>query len=308
MAFPDPIRPPARVSFIGLGVMGAAMAANIARAGFALTIHTRSRAKAAPLEEAGAAWAPAPADAARGAACVCLCLPDTPDVEAVLFGPGGVAEGVERGAAVVDFSTIAPAPTAAFARRLGDECGAFLLDSPVSGGPGGAKDGTLTCMVGGEAGAFAAAEPVLRAVGRTLTHLGPPGAGQVCKAANQLIISATMQAVAEALALGRKAGLAPEAMRQALLGGSARSFVLENHAKRMIENATAPGFRAELMRKDMRLALGAVRDHRVFAPATALAAQMLEAVVNSGRGGLDASALGALVAELSGLGEAAGGG
>ena len=125
-----------------------------------------------------------------------------------------------------------------------------------------------------------------------ITHLGPPGAGQVCKAANQLIISATMQAVAEALALGRKAGLAPEAMRGALLGGSARSFVLENHAKRMIDNATAPGFRAELMRKDMRLALSAARDHGVFAPATALAAQMLEAVVNSGRGGLDASALG----------------
>ena len=306
MAFPDPIRPPARVSFIGLGVMGAAMAANIARTGFAHAVHTRSRAKAAPLEGAGAAWASDPAGAARGAACVCLCLPDTPDVEAVLFGPGGVAEGVERGA-VVDFSTIAAAPTAAFARRLAEERGAFLLDSPVSGGPGGAKDGTLTCMVGGEAEAFAAAEPVLRAVGRTLTHLGPPGAGQVCKAANQLIISATMQAVAEALALGRKAGLAPEAMRQALLGGSARSFVLENHAKRMIENATAPGFRAELMRKDMRLALSAARDHGVFAPATALAAQVLEAVVNSGRGGLDASVLGALVAELSGLGGPVGG-
>ena len=301
MTSPAPIRPPARVAFIGLGVMGAAMAANIGRAGFALSVHNRSRSKAAALEETGAAWASTPAEAARSAACVCLCLPDTPDVEAVLFGPGGVAEGVERGAVVVDFSTVAAAPTAAFARRLSEERGALLLDSPVSGGPGGAKDGTLTCMVGGEADAFAAAEPVLRAVGRTVTHLGPPGAGQVCKAANQLIISATMQAVAEALALGRKAGLAPEAMRGALLGGSARSFVLENHAKRMIEGATAPGFRAELMRKDMRLALAAARDHGVFAPATALAAQMLEAVVNSGRGGLDASVLGALVAELSGL-------
>jgi 2-hydroxy-3-oxopropionate reductase len=131
--------------------------------------------------------------------------------------------------------------------------------------------------------------------------LGPPGAGQVCKSANQLIIAATVQAVAEALALGRKAGLDPEAMRQALLGGSARSFVLENHAKRINDGVTKAGFRAELMRKDMRLAQQAARDHGVFAPATGLAAQMMEALVNSGRGEMDASSLGALVAELSGL-------
>ncbi len=301
MTAPAPIQPPAPVTFIGLGVMGAAMAANLRRAGFALTVHTRSRAKAAELEAAGATWAGSPAEAARGAACICLCLPDTGDVEAVLFGEGGVAAGLGSGTVVIDFSTIAAAPTAAFARRLSEAHGAFLLDSPVSGGPAGAKEGTLTCMIGGDPAAFAAAEPVLRAVGKTLTHLGPPGAGQVCKSANQLIISATVQAVAEALALGRKAGLDPEAMRLALLGGSARSFVLENHAKRMNAGVTAAGFRAELMRKDMRLAAGAVRDHGVFAPATALAAQMMEALVNAGRGGQDASALGALVAELSGL-------
>ncbi len=297
----QPIAPPAPVAFIGLGVMGAAMAANLLRAGFRLTISSRSRGKASSLEDAGAAWADTPAAAARDAACVALCLPDTSDVEAVLFGPAGVAETVQRGAVVVDFSTIAAAPTAAFADRLARERGAFLLDSPVSGGPAGARDGTLTCMVGGDAGAFAAAEPVLRAVGGKLTHLGPAGAGQVCKSANQLLVAATLQAVAEALALGRKAGLEPEAMRQALLGGSARSFVLENHARRIIEGTTAPGFRAELMRKDMRLALAAARDHGVFAPATATAAQMLEALVNSGRGGMDSSALGELVAELSGL-------
>jgi 2-hydroxy-3-oxopropionate reductase len=297
----DPIQPPAPVAFIGLGVMGAAMAANLQRAGFRLAVSNRSRGKAAVLEAAGATWAESPASAARGAACVALCLPDTADVETVLLGPGGVVETVERGAVVIDFSTIAAAPTAAFAARLAQERGAFLLDSPVSGGPAGARDGTLTCMVGGDADAFAAAQPVLQAVGGKLTHLGPPGAGQVCKSANQLLVAATLQAVAEALALGRKAGLEPEAMRQALLGGSARSFVLENHAKRIIEGTTAPGFRAELMRKDMRLALTATRDHGVFAPATAAAAQMLEALVNSGRGGLDSSALGALVAELSGL-------
>lgn len=299
----DRISPPAPAGFVGLGVMGAAMAANVVKAGFALAVSNRSRGKAEALEAAGARWAATPAEAARGASVIGLCLPDTPDVEAVLFGPGGVAEGVAPGAVVIDFSTIAAAPAAGFARRLLEERGAHLLDSPVSGGPAGARDGTLTCMIGGDAGAFEAARPFLEAVGKTLTHLGPPGAGQVCKSANQLMVAATMQAVAEALALGRKAGLDPDLMRQALLGGSARSFVMENHAKRIIEGTFQPGFRAELMRKDTRLSLAAMRDHGVFAPATAIAAQMMEALVNSGRGGLDSSSLGALVAELSGLKE-----
>ena len=297
----DTVSPPARVAFLGLGVMGAAMAANIAKAGFALSVHNRSRGKAEALEAAGANWAATPAEAARGAAVVGLCLPDTPDVEAVLFGPGGVAEGVAPGTVVIDFSTIAAAPAAGFARRLLEERGAHLLDSPVSGGPAGARDGTLTCMIGGDAGAFERARPYFEAVGRTFTHLGPPGAGQVCKSANQLMVAATMLAVSEALALGRKAGLDPVAMRQALLGGSARSFVMENHAKRIIEGTLQPGFRAELMRKDTRLSLAAMRDHGVFAPSTALAAQMMEALVNSGRGGMDSASLGLLVAELSGL-------
>jgi 2-hydroxy-3-oxopropionate reductase len=297
----ETISPPAPVAFIGLGVMGAAMAANIAKAGFALAVHSRTRDKAAALEAGGARWAATPAEAARGAAFVGLCVPDTPDVEAVLFGPGGVASGVAPGTVVVDFSTISASAAASFAARLA-EAGAALLDSPVSGGPGGARDGTLTCMVGGDAAAFTRAEPVFRAVGRTLTHLGPPGAGQVCKSANQLVVATTMLAVAEALALGRKAGLDPAAMRQALSGGSARSFVMENHAQRMIEGSFAPGFRAELMRKDLRLSAGAMRDHGVFAPATGLTASLLEALVASGRGSLDSASLGALVAELSGLG------
>ncbi len=296
-----PVTPPARVAFIGMGVMGAAMAANILRAGFALSVHTRNRAKAEALEAMGASWAATPAAAAADAALVAMCLPDTPDVEAVLFGADGVAQGIASGAVAVDFSTIAAAPAAGFARRLHAERGAFLLDSPVSGGPGGARDGTLTCMVGGDRDAFAAARPMLEAVGRTLTHLGPAGAGQVCKSANQLIIGTTVLAISEALALGRKAGLDPEAMRQALLGGSARSFAMENHAKRIIAGITEPGFRAELMRKDLRLAAAATRDHGVFAPATATTAQMMEALVNSGRGAQDSATLGLLVAELSGL-------
>jgi 2-hydroxy-3-oxopropionate reductase len=301
MARSAEIAPPAQIAFIGLGVMGSAMAANIHRAGFRLTVHTRSRAKAASLEQDGARWAESPAAAAAGAACVCLCLPDTGDVEAVLFSEGGIAQGVERGAVVIDFSTIAANATAGFAARLKAERDVTLLDSPVSGGPAAARDGTLTCMVGGDAESFATARPIFSAVGKTITHLGPAGSGQVCKSANQLLVSVTLLAVSEALSLGRKAGLDPETMRTALLGGSARSFVLENHAKRIIEGQDKPGFRAELMRKDMRLAAAATRDHQVFAPATALAAQMFEALVNRGRGGLDSVALGALVAELSGL-------
>jgi 2-hydroxy-3-oxopropionate reductase len=281
--------------------MGAAMAANLRRAGFMLTVQTRSRSKAEPLEHDGAIWAGTAAEAARGAACVCLCLPDTADVEAVLFGACGVAEGVERGAVVIDFSTIAPTATALFSARLKAERGVDLLDSPASGGPAGARHGTLTCMVGGDPDAFAAAARVFAAIGRTVTYLGRSSAGQVCQSANQLLVSVTLLAVSEALALGRKAGLNPAAMRTALLGGSARSFVLENHASRIIARQDQPGFRSELMRKDMRLAVAATRDRQVFAPATALATQMMEALVNSGRAGRDASTLGALVAELSGL-------
>ena len=294
------ILPPARVAFIGLGVMGAAMAANIMKAGFALTVSTRSKAKAEALLAAGAEWAPSAQDAADGAACVCLCVPDTPDVEEVLFGEEGVIHGAAPGTVVIDFSTISAAASAEFARRMAER-GVILLDSPVSGGPQGAIDGTLTCMVGGADAGFSAARAVFDAVGKTVTLLGPAGSGQVCKSANQLLIVSTMQAAAEAIAMGRKAGLDPMLMRRALLGGSARSAVLENHAKRMLDRSFKPGFRAELMRKDMRLALGAMRENGVFAPATALAAQMMEAVVNSGRGGEDCASIGALVAELSGL-------
>jgi 2-hydroxy-3-oxopropionate reductase len=289
------------VAFIGLGTMGAAMAANIARAGFRLVVQSRTPARAEPLLAAGAAWAETAAAAAKGVRALCLCVPDAPDVEAVLFGERGAASGLAPGSVVIDFSTIAPAPAAAFAARLA-AAGVAMLDSPVSGGPKGAAEGTLTCMVGGERDAFAAASALFAAVGRTITHLGPAGSGQVCKAANQLIICAAMQAAAEGLALGAKAGLDVEAMRQALLGGSARSAVLENHAVRMLNESFAPAaFRAGLMRKDIRIALEAVQAHGVFAPATAHAAQMFEALMNQGSGDKDCTMLGQLVAELSGL-------
>jgi 2-hydroxy-3-oxopropionate reductase len=289
------------VAFIGLGVMGGAMAANLLKAGFTLSVHTRSKGKAEALIEAGARWAATGAEAATGAAVIGLCLPDSPDVEAALFGPAGVAETAAQGSVVIDFSTIAPAAARDFAARLAAK-GVALLDSPVSGGPGGAIAGTLTCMVGGDAAALAKAESFFKAVGKTVTHLGPSGSGQVCKAANQMIITAAMQATAEAMALGAKSGLDTEAMRTALLGGAARSFVLESHTKRMLDQAFSPaGFRAELMLKDMKIALAAAREAGVYAPAAGLALAAMQAVVNSGRGGDDAATLGQVVAELSGL-------
>jgi 2-hydroxy-3-oxopropionate reductase len=288
--------PPAQAAFIGLGVMGRAMAANLLKAGYRLTVHSRSR-----KEVAGAAWADTAAAAAAEAAIIGICVPDTPDVERVLFGPEGIARTVQEGTVVIDFSTISAEATRNFALRLKAETGAILLDSPVSGGPQGAIDGTLTCMVGGEPGAFAAARPFLEAVGGTITRLGGSGAGQICKSANQMIISSTMHAVFEALVLGRKAGLDPKVMREALLGGSAKSFVLENHALRWLEGRLTPGFRAELMLKDMKLASAALAAHGVYAPVAASATRTLGVMVETGHGGQDVAALGQEIAERSGL-------
>ena len=231
---------------------------------------------------------------------VALCLPDTPDVEACLFGAKGVAGSLKPGAVVIDFSTISAGATAEFARRLAAQ-GAMLIDSPVSGGPQGAIDGVLTCMVGGDAAAFARCQPLFKAVGKTITHLGPSGAGQTCKSCNQLVLAGTLMALSEACALARKSGLDPYKMREALLGGSAQSFVLTNHVKRLLDGTLKPGFRGSLMHKDVRLALGAGRDQGVFMPVTALGAQMFAAMCNSGRGELDSAALGLLFEELSGI-------
>ncbi|WP_160120768.1 NAD(P)-dependent oxidoreductase [Rhodovarius lipocyclicus] len=290
------IAPPAGAAFVGLGVMGHAMAANLVQAGYRVAVTSRTH-----KEVPGATWAATPALAAENAEIIGICVPDTPDVERVLFGPGGVAETVNEGAVVVDFSTISAEATRNFALRLKSETGAILLDSPVSGGPQGALDGNLTCMVGGDAAAFAAAGPFLAAVGGTVTHMGGSGAGQICKSANQMIISATMHAVFEALVLGRKAGLDPKVMRQALLGGSARSAVLENHALRWLEERFTAGFRAELMLKDMKLASAALAAHGVYAPMAAAATRTLGVVVETGRGAKDVVVLGQEIAERSGL-------
>lgn len=287
------------VGFIGLGVMGKAMARNLLAAKFPLTVHNRSRGKVEELMAEGAADGSSPAGVARAAKVVFLCLPDTPDVERILFGEDGVIESAAEGSVVIDCSTISATATQEFAARLAER-GIAMIDSPVSGGPKGAQDGTLSCMLGGDSEVIARVMPMLEAIGGKFVHVGPSGAGQLAKSCNQLVIATTLMGVSEAVALCLRMGIDPDAMRDALLGGSANSFVLQNHAKRLIDRKLEPGFRAELMLKDMKLALDTGRDAGAFVPATALATQMLTALCQTGRSGLDSAALGLLFQELSG--------
>jgi len=280
--------------------MGATMARNLVKAGFRVTVHNRSRGKVEELVRAGAADGGSPAGVAKASQVVMLCVPDTPDVERVLFGNDGVISELQRDAVVIDCSTISAAATVEFSRKIETQ-GAHLLDSPVSGGPKGAQDGTLTCMIGGDAGVVARCMPVFRAIGKTFTHVGASGAGQACKSCNQMLIVGTLMAMSEALALAKKMGIDPYKVREALLGGAAQSFVLQNHGKRLLDGTLEPGFRANLMLKDIKLAQGAGRDAGAFMPVTALGLQMFSALCATGREGLDLAALGLLFEELSGI-------
>jgi 2-hydroxy-3-oxopropionate reductase len=237
---------------------------------------------------------------ARAAQVLLLCLPDTEDVERVLFDDQGAVHGLRKDAVVVDCSTISATSTVEFAARL-KQHGVEMLDSPVSGGPKGAQDGTLSCMVGGEAALVERCMPLFQAIGKTFTHVGGNGAGQACKSCNQMAIVGTLMAISEAFALAGKMSIDPNKVREALLGGSAQSFVLQNHGKRLLDGTLAPGFRAELMLKDIKLALSAGRDTGTFMPVTALGTQMFAALCNSERGGLDNAALGLVFEELSGI-------
>ena len=290
----------APVGFIGLGMMGAAMARNLVKAGFRVTVHNRSRGKVEELVREGAADGGSPAGVAKASEVVMLCVPDTPDVERVLFGNDGVICELKRDAVVIDCSTISPTATVEFARKI-EAQGAHLLDSPVSGGPKGAQDGTLSCMIGGDAGVVERCMLVFQAIGKTFTHVGASGAGQACKSCNQMLIVGTLMAMSEALALAKKMGIDPYKVREAVLGGAAQSFVLQNHGKRLLDGTLEPGFRANLMLKDIKLAQGAGRDAGAFMPVTALGLQMFNALCATGREGLDLSALGLLFEELSGI-------
>ncbi|HKQ17774.1 MAG TPA: NAD(P)-binding domain-containing protein, partial [Solirubrobacterales bacterium] len=247
-----------RVGFIGLGIMGKPMALRLVRAGFPVTVHNRSREAVDELAGEGAEAATSPREVAERSDVVVTMLPDSPDVEAVVLGEDGVIEGVSDGMLLVDMSTIAPATTRqvheAFAER-----GAEAVDAPVSGGEPAAIDGQLSIMAGGSEEALARAKPIFDELGKATTHIGPPGAGQVAKAANQVVVALTIQAVAEALTLASKAGVDPARVREALLGGFAQSKILEAHGEKMLEDRFEPGFRIALHRKDVGIALDTAR-------------------------------------------------
>jgi 3-hydroxyisobutyrate dehydrogenase len=280
--------------------MGAAMAANLLRAGFPLTVWNRTAGRATELVAQGATEAPTPAAVATAADVIVSCVSDTPDVEAILFGPGGVAEGARQGTLVIDCSTISPSATRDFAKRLAAK-GVSLVDAPVSGGSEGAKNATLTIFVGGEPEAFERARPILEALGRTITHVGPIGAGQAVKAVNQVILAGTYVGVAEGIVLAMKAGLDVEQVVGALSGGAAQSWVLANRSGRMLANDYPLGFKVALHRKDLGIALELARELGAELPVTALTADLESDLVSKGHADDDVSAVARAIRERSGL-------
>jgi 2-hydroxy-3-oxopropionate reductase len=287
------------VGFIGLGIMGKPMAKNLMEAGYDLVVHNRSPEKAEELAGEGATAAGTPREVAEGCDVVITMLPDSPQVEEVLSGEGGVFEGVREGALIVDMSTISPVVTESLSARA-KEKGASLLDAPVSGGDVGAIEGTLSIMVGGDEEDFERAKPLFDVMGKTVTHVGPTGAGQVTKAANQIVVALTIEAVSEALVLGSKGGVSPEKILDVLGGGLAGNKVMEVKREKFLSHTFDPGFRSELHHKDLGIALAAGREYGVALPVTAVVDQMLLTMRRKGWGGEDHSALLRIIEDQSG--------
>ncbi|GAB2587078.1 2-hydroxy-3-oxopropionate reductase [Spirosoma areae] len=278
-----------KVGFIGLGIMGKPMALNLLKAGYSVSVLSQSKA-AGELVEAGAKTLPTSAVLAPECDIIITMLPDSPDVEQVISGPDGVLAGIRPGALFIDMSTIAPASAKSIYAAM-QEKGVESLDAPVSGGQVGAESASLSIMVGGSATSFARALPLFQAMGKNIVHIGEPGAGQTTKACNQMIVGMTIQAVAEAFTLAKKAGVDLEKMREVLLGGFAQSRILDLHGKRMIDRNFVPGFKIKLHKKDMGIALQTAREFSVTLSGTAQVDTQMEAAVNQGNGDLDHSSL-----------------
>ena len=295
------------VGFIGLGIMGRPMARNLVKAGYGLVVHNRSRGAVEELvaESEAVVAAGSPREVAERAATVITMLPDSPDVRAVVFGDDGLLVAMGAGALLVDMSTIAPAAAVEVHDSLAER-GAGALDAPVSGGDKGAIAGTLSIMVGGAAADFSRARPLFEALGKTIVHVGGPGAGQTVKACNQVVVAIAYAAVSEALVLGSKAGVDPAKVLEVLGGGLAASRVMELRGPGMLAHQFAPGFRVDLHRKDLGIALATGREHGVPLPTTAGVAQLFEALAAAGRGDQDHSALLTVLEDLAGhrVGEA----
>jgi len=279
-----------RIGFIGLGTMGAAMAGHLVRAGHPMTVWNRTPGRARDLVARGAVEAPDPARLAAASEVVLVCVSDTPDVEMVLLGPSGVAVGAAPGTLVIDCSTIAPGATRGFAARLAEH-GVALVDAPVSGGSEGAQKATLSIFVGGESGDVERARPILARIGKTITHVGPVGAGQAVKAVNQVILAGTYLGVAEGIVLALKAGLDVEQVVAALSGGAAQSWVLANRSGRMLANDYPLGFKVALHLKDLVIALDLADELGAELPVAALCAEIERALIVGHHGDDDMSAV-----------------
>ena len=277
----------AKVGFIGLGIMGAPMAENLQKGGHKLYLHDQKN-PPAPLLEGGATVCTSGAEVARRADIVIVMVPDTPHVQAVLFGEKGVAEGLSPGKIVVDMSSISPIATKEFAQKI-NALGCQYLDAPVSGGEVGAKAASLTIMVGGAESAFNDVKPLFELMGKNITLVGGNGDGQTTKVANQIIVALNIRA--EALRFASKAGADPARVRQALMGGFASSRILEVHGERMVKRTFAPGFRIELHQKDLNLALQGAKALGISLPNTAAAQELMNACAANGLAGMDHSAL-----------------
>ncbi|MEM0978904.1 MAG: NAD(P)-dependent oxidoreductase [Cyanobacteria bacterium P01_H01_bin.58] len=289
-----------KVAFIGMGTMGAPMALNLLQAGYEVTVHNRTRDREQPMVEAGARQADSPRAAAVEADVIITCVSDTPDVEAVILGEQGIIHGAAPGAIVVDMSTISPQKTQQIAASLAEKA-VHMIDAPVSGGSEGAQKGTLSIMVGGEAAIVEKVRPVLAAMGKTITHIGTIGSGQITKAINQIIVAGTYWAVAEGLTVGLKAGLDMEQVVQAVGGGAAGSWGLTNRSGNMIANEYPLGFRVRLHQKDLNIALHAARELGVTLPMAAYVEQIETGLMAQGYGDEDVSAIARSVRQQSGM-------
>jgi len=288
------------VGFIGLGIMGRPMAGHILKGGHPLTVFNRTRSKTEELQAQGAAVAGSPAEVAARSTIVITMVTDTPDVESVVAGPDGVLEGIRPGSIVVDMSTISPKTERTLDEKLRAR-GAALVDAPVSGGDVGARNATLAIMAGGERQAFERVLPILRLLGKTITHCGPTGSGQIAKLANQILVSVTLLAVSEALVFARKNDLDPSTLIEAVSGGAAQSWQLTNLGPRIIKRDFAPGFMIDLVQKDLRLVLEACSRADVSLPATGLVHQLFGSAQAHGSGREGTQGLAKVLERLSGL-------
>jgi len=289
-----------KVGYIGLGLMGKSIARNILKAGFPLVVHNRSKASVNELVGEGAAAANSPADVASQVDVVFTNLPDSPDVEKVALGENGIIEGAHQGLIFVDNSTIKPASARMIAEKLSAN-GVLSLDAPVSGGDIGAKNGTLTIMVGGPSEAVEKVMPIFKAMGKTVTHVGDSGAGQVAKAANQIMVAAQMTAMGELLIFARKAGVDPQKVVEAIKGGAAQCWTLDVKPPRLFAGNRAPGFKAYMQLKDLKIVMDTAREYAMPLPSVAENTKLFEKMIELGMGELDNSAVIGVIEKLTGV-------